>query len=173
LVRSRERSSCPGCGGTLFVIGSRCRQSLCGDGTRRNLRIRRLRCKECYTIHHELPDFLVPYKRYAATVVEAVVEAAKDVSVVAAAVEDSTRRRWRGWAQELLPYWTAALAALGQRQENQPAAGLFDRPGSRLQDIKQKLRVSCGWLSKLVRILVGENLWLQTRFALAVRSRPG
>ena len=61
-------------GGILFVIGSRSRQSLCGDGTRRTLRIRRLRCEECRKIHHELPDFLVPYKRYTANVVEAVVE---------------------------------------------------------------------------------------------------
>ena len=132
-----------------------------------------MRCEECRKIHHELPDFLVPYKRYTANVVEAVVESAKEASVVAAAVEDSTQRRWKSWAQDLLFYWTAALAALKHRQAPPPAAGLFNRPGSRLHEVKQGGRWSCGWLSRLVRILVGENLWLQTRFALGVRLKTG
>jgi len=132
-----------------------------------------LRCRSCQKIHHELPDFLVPYKRYVATVVEAVVESAANASFVAAAVEDSTQRRWRGWAADLLPYWTAALAALWQRQEEQTVAGLFDRPESRLQQLKHWVGCAPGWLSQLVRSLVGANLWLQTRFALGVRLGSG
>jgi hypothetical protein len=132
-----------------------------------------LRCKECHRIHHELPSFLVPYKRYTAAVVEAVVESASTTSVVAAAVEESTQRRWIGWATNLLPYWTAALAALRQRRPDQNASGLLDWPCSRLHELKQRIGVSSGWLSRLVQMLVGENLWLQTRFALGVRLGSG
>jgi hypothetical protein len=153
----------------LFVIGSRFRQALDGDGTRRTLRIRRLRCKGCRRIHHELPDFLVPYKRYTAAVIEAVVESTSTTSVVAASVEESTQRRWRRWAAILLPYWTAALAALRKRRPDQSADGLFDRSCSRLHELKQQIRVSTGWLSQLVQCLVVANLWIQTRFALGVQ----
>ena len=34
------------------------------DGESRTLIIRRLRCCECVRMHHELPDIVIPYKRY-------------------------------------------------------------------------------------------------------------
>ena len=36
-------------------------------------RLRRLRCQNCLKLHLELPDVLVPYKRYEAKVVETVI----------------------------------------------------------------------------------------------------
>ena len=154
------------------MIGSRRRILLRGDGERCTLIIRRLRCKDCQKVHHELPNFLVPYKHYAAAVIEAVVEVAADASMVAAAVEDSTQRRWRGWMADLLPYWRAALAALWQRQQTQTVAGLFDRPESRLHCLKHWVGLAPGWLSRIVQSLIHANLWLQTRFALGVRTVP-
>ena len=40
------------------------------DGSTATLIIRRLRCRKCGRIHHELPDSIVPYKRYDADAIE-------------------------------------------------------------------------------------------------------
>ena len=45
------------------MIGSRPRIVRRRDGSNISLIIRRLRCRECGTIHHELPDMIIPYKR--------------------------------------------------------------------------------------------------------------
>ncbi|MEW5785724.1 MAG: DUF6431 domain-containing protein, partial [Bacillota bacterium] len=46
------------------MIGSRKRTFINEAGEREILIIRRLRCKNCKRVHHELPDIIVPYKRY-------------------------------------------------------------------------------------------------------------
>ncbi|WP_367618590.1 DUF6431 domain-containing protein [Paenibacillus andongensis] len=51
--------------------------------------VRRLRCSKCRNIHHELPDCIVPYKRYESSCIEEVVPE-PDASVVAA--DDATLR---------------------------------------------------------------------------------
>ncbi|MCL6611609.1 MAG: DUF6431 domain-containing protein [Peptococcaceae bacterium] len=63
-VRSGEQISCPCCNGPLKVCGSRRRKYVNGTGDTIVLVIRRLRCRNCGRLHHELPDILVPYKRY-------------------------------------------------------------------------------------------------------------
>ncbi|WP_335338494.1 DUF6431 domain-containing protein [Paenibacillus naphthalenovorans] len=55
------------------VVGSRKRISRNATGEVKVLSLRRLRCTGCCKIHHELPDFLVPYKRYESTCIEEVV----------------------------------------------------------------------------------------------------
>ncbi|WP_372238051.1 DUF6431 domain-containing protein [Paenibacillus sp. FSL R7-0337] len=68
----------PGCGGEL-----------------RRLVIRRLWCGACRRIHHELPDLLLPYKRYDSQCIEqAVTEPGASVTTSA---ETSTLRHWKGW----------------------------------------------------------------------------
>ena len=86
-VRSLEAFICPCCHATQRkVIGSRNRKVLELDETRGDLqekvlRIRRLQCRSCLKIHHELPDILVLYKRHAAATIEAVLKEA-DVAPV-------------------------------------------------------------------------------------------
>ncbi|MGI6649770.1 MAG: DUF6431 domain-containing protein [Bacillota bacterium] len=41
-------------------------------GNQNVLVIRRLRCRHCHRIHHELPDILVPYKRHSSESIESV-----------------------------------------------------------------------------------------------------
>ncbi|MCD7883633.1 MAG: DUF6431 domain-containing protein [Lachnospiraceae bacterium] len=72
-VRSRTASSCPFCSGKLKPIGSRHRKLRQHDGSGIILIIRRLRCLKCLCVHHELPDRIVPYKRYDAETVEQVI----------------------------------------------------------------------------------------------------
>jgi hypothetical protein len=69
-VRSKEKPICPICENSLNVIGSRERGLIEHDGTKRKLTIRRLKCGHCNRIHHELPEVIVPYKRYSAETIE-------------------------------------------------------------------------------------------------------
>lgn len=72
-VRSREEGRCPCCREKMKVIGSRHRMVYRQDGTSISLVIRRLKCSSCRKIHHELPDLVVPYKRYEAAVIEEII----------------------------------------------------------------------------------------------------
>ncbi|WP_243122238.1 DUF6431 domain-containing protein [Clostridium thermarum] len=97
-VKSVEQSFCPCCGGCLKVIGSRKREFINSEGAVVVLIIRRLRCCECEKIHHELPDILVPYKRYGSESVEVVVSGDNKHSVAA---DESTIYRLRSWFDSL------------------------------------------------------------------------
>jgi hypothetical protein len=89
-VRGGEQVPCPCCGDVLKVIGSRSRKYINKDEEKVVLIIRRLRCCMCHKIHHELPDFLVPYKRYESSSLEAVITGDENISVSA---EESTLNR--------------------------------------------------------------------------------
>ncbi|WP_235549875.1 DUF6431 domain-containing protein [Paenibacillus sp. Soil766] len=104
---------CPCCGEELKVIGSRKRISRNATGEAKVLSLRRLRCNGCRKIHHELPDCLVPYKRYESTCLEEVVSEEEAGTVVAA--DDSTLYRWRSWYNELTAYWCGALFSIAVR----------------------------------------------------------
>ncbi|MCD7866789.1 MAG: DUF6431 domain-containing protein [Clostridiales bacterium] len=102
-VRSRTEEICPFCDGKLKVIGSRGRKVLRRDGSSGHLIIRRLRCGSCRHIHHELPDILVPYKRYDAETIENVVISFSDINKSIEKTssdypcEVSTAMRLRAW----------------------------------------------------------------------------
>ena len=57
----------------LKVEGSRKRGLIEYSGEKKILVIRRLRCCECNRIHHELPDIIVPYKRYSSEAIENII----------------------------------------------------------------------------------------------------
>nr|WP_281243565.1 DUF6431 domain-containing protein [Evansella caseinilytica] len=60
----------PSCGKDMSVSGTRNRKSKERSGGTKTYNIRRLRCEHCRRIHHELPDCLVPYKRYESECIE-------------------------------------------------------------------------------------------------------
>ncbi|MDI6915211.1 MAG: DUF6431 domain-containing protein [Desulfitobacteriaceae bacterium] len=106
-VRSAESVSCPCCGEQLSVIGSRKRKCKNSDGQTKVLIIRRLRCTHCHRIHHELPDCLVPYKRYdCASIEQTVTETAKATDIAA---DEATLYRLNIWFYRQLPYLLDAL----------------------------------------------------------------
>ncbi|MED4936026.1 DUF6431 domain-containing protein [Heyndrickxia coagulans] len=45
----------------MKVIGTRDRKAIDRSGKKHIYNIRRLQCEQCGKIHHELPEFLVPY----------------------------------------------------------------------------------------------------------------
>jgi len=72
--------------------------------------IRRLRCEICGKIHHELPDVLVPYKRYGADVVENAISG--KCSAKYGSVSAETVRRFRCWWEEVEVHFLNVLLTL-------------------------------------------------------------
>ena len=165
-VRSAEVVPCPCCGKLLFVIGSRHRVWYQSSGERAKLIIRRLCCKSCGKIHHELPDFLVPYKRYDAESIEGVVTepVRKDI-----AADESTLSRWRLWFIAWVVYAQGCLQSISIRF-NLPVENLFDHPQPALQLLGQFVGTEDGWLSRTVRPIANSHLWRHTRSAFMSTS---
>lgn len=161
-VRSTEKVLCPCCGGDLIVIGSRKRKYIKSSGENSTLIIRRLRCQQCNQIHHELPDILVPYKRYDSESIEAVVTENSPLSVAA---DESTLVRWRSWFQSHSTYFLGCLDSIAIRFLKGTTEGALDLPRSVLQKIWQHTGNVLGWLARIVRPITNVNLWVHTRFA--------
>ena len=119
--------------------------------------IRRLRCKDCRKIHHELPDILVPYKRYTSVAIEAVL----DDNTTEISCEDSSIYRIKNWFAEIESYIVGCLSAVANR------LGLETKftTGPARQRIKNLMGESAGWLARTVRTIVNTNNWVHTRFA--------
>lgn len=122
--------------------------------------IRRLRCKPCKQVHHELPDILVPYKRYSSESIEAVVTGEKGLSVVA---DESTINRWKRWFRALADHFLGSLISITARYGKGAAEERSELPGSPLQRIWHYVGDGPGWLARVVRPVVNTNLWVQTR----------
>ena len=76
---------------------------------KRILIIKRLYCKECGTYHHELPDCLVPYKRYGAEIIEHITDNRTYESVL---MPSGTVRRIRKWREVVMPYFLNIIKSL-------------------------------------------------------------
>ena len=168
-IKSAEKSVCPCCGNGLKVYGSRKRGSINAEGIKNILIIRRLKCEICQKIHHELPDILVPYKRYETTCIEVVIT---NKATCFVAVDESTINRWRKWFSDLGGYFLDSMIAL-QKQLDYKAHEHLTRPhGTVLEGIIHVLNQSEGWLAQVVRILVNTKMWVQTRTAfLSLRKK--
>ena len=123
--------------------------------------IRRLRCERCNRVHHELPDILVPYKRYCRESIEAVVT--RNVPLTVAA-DESTIFRWRSWFRGLVNHFLGCLASITIRNNN-TVVDLIQLPQSSLQRIWCVVGDAPGWLARVVRPVANFNLWVHTRSA--------
>lgn len=72
-VVAMQTLPCPLCADVLLELGRRARGYIDAYGEHESVQIRRMICSGCLKIHHELPDFLVPYKRHCAQTVESIV----------------------------------------------------------------------------------------------------
>ncbi|WP_245736968.1 DUF6431 domain-containing protein [Salibacterium qingdaonense] len=160
---------CPVCRGTLRVIGSRNRIWKQADGSSPRLRLRRLRCQECSTVHHELPDLLIPHKHYDACCMEdTIAEQERDDSVVSA--ESSTMIRWKQgfshWLRMVLLMLQTLLYRFGRQVPN---SFLSPTGSSILSIVGPWVGVKKGWLVRLVQPLVNTHIYQHTRFAFLSR----
>ena len=146
----------------MKVIGSRRRGYIKDTGECVILMIRRLRCEPCKQVHHELPDILVPYKRYCSKSIEAVVTGEKVLSVGA---DESTISRWKQWFRALANHLLGSLIAITACYQKGAAEDRSALPGSSLQRIWSHVGDGPGWLARIVRPVVNANYWVQTRSA--------
>lgn len=161
-VRSKEQNHCPCCMGPLKVIGSRPRGYINGAGNKIILIIRRLNCINCYQIHHELPDILVPYKRHERESIETVLTSNKALTVAA---DESTIRRWRIWFNKFSQYFLGCLESIAFRYGKKAVDDKPHQSESTLQRIWHHVGNAPGWLARVVRPIANTNLWIHTRFA--------
>lgn len=124
--------------------------------------IRRLKCLECNKIHHELPDILVPYKRYR---IEGIEAALNEDTELAVSADESTIRNWRIWYQEMHDYLLGCLLSIAIRYDRETVEGVSSLPESKLHRIWNYVGDAPGWLARFVRPIANSNLWLHTRSA--------
>lgn len=155
-----EQITCPHCQAELFPYDRRDRKYRDQDGDWKILVIRRLRCsnQQCRRIHAELPDFLVPYKRYTVSSIEAVLTG----TAQAIPVEESTRQRWKRWYRQLRNHFLGVARSVW-RQQAEVARTLFASPTITASTIWDEMSFS---LTELVRLTVNSVNWLTTRTAL-------
>ncbi len=166
-VRSLEPFFCPCCHSKKrTVVGSRDRMLIQETGDKITLRIRRLRCKLCETLHHELPNKIIPYKRHEAISIEAVLEKRELLDTPA---DGSTLKRWQLWFGGLKCHLLGVLASTVVKSSGKPDKAPLT--GDALQRIRQIVGDAVGWLGRVVQTVVKSNLWAQTRSAFpAVKS---
>ena len=141
VINTGKWNPCPICGGRLAGYGWRERRVIETDGSVTILMIHRLICTDCETIHHELPDILIPYKRHCAATIENIVSGGGE----AVCCEESTLRRIRLWWQALYLYFQGVCGALAAKY------------GVRFADPLQTKEV--------VRAVANAHLWVSTRSA--------
>ena len=163
IVKSKEPAFCPVCNNRLKVIGSRKRGVMDYEGIKKPLIIRRLYCAKCNRIHHELPDIIVPYKRYTAKVIEKVLSISRS-DTDGYCCETSTAVRLKAWFYTLRDYFQNALVSL--RAIYNFDSGIC-KTISEIIPLQNYDQLSTGWLKTLVRMLVNTNRWVQTRSAFS------
>lgn len=148
-IRSKEHVSCPCCHCQLKIIGSRKRKYFNKEGKRVTLIIRRLRCKSCNKIHHELPDILVPYKRYESDSIENTLD---NIEISSVAAEESTIYRWKKWYKDLYKRMITYFLLI-------PYTAEISSRFSDFINILSLLKKSPKWLPIIVSQLVNLALW--------------
>ena len=149
------------------MIGSRKRKYLKKSGESNVLIIRRLRCGNCNKIHHELPDILVPYKRYDNESIETVLI---DNGSLDVAADDSTILRWRTWFRLSSSHFIGCLISILTRFQKETVIDLSALPKSVLGRILRFTGDTPDWLKRVVRPIVNSNNWLHTRSAFMSKN---
>ncbi len=160
-VRSKEEENfCPCCSGKVKCIGSRIRKYFDSQGSK-NLRIRRLRCEKCNKVHHELPDIIVPYKRYGSKCIESVITDKENEAVPA---EESTLLRWKKWFKQTADHFYGCLRSIAISFGKSSLRDFCGRI-SLLHRLWHYVGDAEGWLARVVRPVVNSNNWVHTRSA--------
>lgn len=168
-IKSEEEISiCPDCGEPLDYHSRVIRPLRDITGKEELYNIRVLKCvnKACPSKYHrELPDIIVPYKRYSAESIENAI--GQDETIVAA--DESTIYRWRKWFNTNATYITMALLGvlitIAGNKETSSLNIEKQRIDAPVEWIKTTTGRTVRWLSEIVRILVNSSRWIVNRSA--------
>jgi len=152
-VKSKEVVSCPCCDGRLIVCGSRKRGLFRVDGSYTTLVIRVLQCVDCERTHRELPDIVVPYKRYESDVIEMILADTEHRNKLADyPCEQRTAIRIKLWFYLIHSYFEGIIRSLKEIFQLKTPVTLPLYPLS---------NQPAGWLRYLVRSVVNSSRWQQ------------
>jgi len=169
-IKSEEEIAlCPNCGGLLEYHSSRVVRKLTNKtGMKQAYNIRVLKCtnKSCPTTYHrELPDIIIPYKRYDTESIEEVI--AQNDSEVTVAADESTIRRWRKWfrqsATQIIMALVSVCIVIGDKAG--PSSLIFQNTNKPVETVKKIVKRKVKWLNEAVRILVNSSKWEFNRSA--------
>jgi hypothetical protein len=141
----------PCCEATLVPFGRRQRKYKDSISNSHTLIIRRLRCEKCKKIHHELPDILVPYKRYNAETIQHIIDT-ENIVDINALCDITTIFRIKRW---FLNKAVLFLLLLQMRRSLKPLPN--DRPINSVAEYRQGKK----WLPKVVWELANHHLYSQ------------
>lgn len=71
---TNDESTCSNCGGNLKYYDNVKRIVRTKGRNTEWIKIRRLQCPDCGSLHRELPDYIFPYKQYEAEIIRGVLE---------------------------------------------------------------------------------------------------
>lgn len=153
-VISEEDTICPVCGSLLCRRDKKKRIHKIAGGRKQWLVINRLKCtnERCGKLHSELPDCVIPYKHYAADLIEDVVEEVRtsdDVETEDYPCEE-TMKHWKWWALQNEANINGQMRSTVHRLLDLDME--FLRSGdSLLKELRE--RISPGWLSVVTRFI--------------------
>jgi len=144
-VWADEPLNCSFCASSELVRkGWRSRTLITLIGSLLLLLVQRVRCKNCGKIHHVLPDIIVPYKRYSAETVEAIIDGCAEKAL--RGLDEQEIYRIKTWWVKMERYILKKSAS-----------------------VINKLKIQISPKSKLttiVRALANTHLWPRTRSVL-------
>jgi len=148
VVKGRETISCPHCNGRLRVRGT-CTRKVRAEFNTKVYRLRVFQCtnENCRKTHRELPDFIVPYKRYGTETVFQYATCNGNNFYC----EISTWLILKAWFRWFISYAQNILKSLELRY------GFIPKPPVN-QDLAN--------FKFLVRLVVNSNFWQQHRSAM-------
>lgn len=99
-ILNKEEHKCPICNGKLIVRDTKRRKVVNQDGSVTIYYLKRLSCKHCGKLHTQFPDCIIPYRHYAAEVIESeLIQSQPDCPA-----DNITVRRWKHIFSALFPY---------------------------------------------------------------------
>ena len=160
IITGMEEFVCPVCGGNEYKVhGTCCRKVRTREGTRR-FRLRILRCCGCGRTHRELPEGIIPYRRFCAESLAEIAEADPQAQVDALTDNDPVDYEYNTWRR--IRRWLSGFIRYAQFiTESLRLSGLYipaEKSGKKLSE----------QLSYFVRLVVNSGNWQQHRSVLSV-----
>jgi hypothetical protein len=163
-IISEEETVCPLCGGELKYRDSRKRITKDILGDIRRFLLRRLRCIRCNKLHTEIPDIILPYKRYDTEAVQSVLDGAESASACAA--DDSTMRRWRTSFAEAEADMEQRVTSIYARERDEPVGIICgEKAITRIRNTEPR------WLPFVIKLLIVAGHVPCARFAFCPKPR--
>jgi len=171
-IKSKEKTAiCPNCGGELKYHSTVTRPLNEITEEKKTYGIRVLKCtnKACpKKYHRELPDIMIPYKRYDAASIEEAITNRNRYKVTIRA-DESTIWRWRNWfktnAWQMIMALLSVLIAINGNAETSSLETQKQTVCSPIEKLQAILGRRAKWLSETARILVNFSKWVFNRSA--------